>query len=381
MRNVRGWRWIVLIALLALPACRAQGDEQSAAIKVAVVAPFSGEFEALGAPTRSGVVLAVEEWNLRGGVLGRPVQVELLDSKCDFETAQRVVTNAIDHDGIAFLIGAVCGDASEGVAQVAEQRGVLQISPASVDSGLTMDVDENVRPLVFRVPFADPVQGSVAAQFALETLGAEKAAVLYEEGSDYGRVLADTFEAAFRAGDGAIVSRKTYDRDEQVFYDMLEAVRETQPDVLYMPGYYDTVDRIIVQARTFGLSQTVLGSDGWDSPALNFQDLEGSYFTTHYFPREPRSEVQAWIQRYEARYLVPPDALATMAYDAANILLSAMQMAGTTMPTEVAKTMETMTFDAVSGQMTFDALHNPVKGVLILQIRGGQVIYVARLMP
>ncbi len=368
------------VMLLALPACRAQGED--AALTVAVIAPFSGDFESLGRASRAGVELALAEWNQRGGVSGQLVQVVWFDAQCDYATAREVTQEAIDEQGIRFIIGEVCSDAAEGVAQVATELEALQLSPTSVDPELTLDFEGNVRPLVFRVPFIDPLQGTVAAQFALETLQADSAAILYAENSTYGLALADAFETAFTAGGGEILLRTTYNQDAESYYDRLQPVRDANPDLLYMPGYYNVMNRLVAQARGFGLLQPLIGSDGWDAPGLDLHVVDGSYFTTHYSSQDPRPEVAAWIQRYTAHYLVQPDTVATLSYDALNILLTAIQEAGTTTdPYQVAAKMEKLTFATVAGPMTFDEFHNPVKGVLLMRAFNGQIVYVDCLTP
>jgi len=372
--------FLCLALLLSLPACGQQDGTEDNALVVAVIAPLSGDFELWGRAVRDGVVLAVDGWNQRGGVLGSPVRVTLHDSLCDFTTAREVAMEAIDA-GAQFIIGAVCSDASEGVAQIATARNVLQIAPTSVDPETTLDHDGSVRPLVFRIPFLDADQGITAARFALETLQVETAAILYAENSPYGLTLADAFEETFTAGDGEILVRKTYNHDAEEYYDVLQEVRDANPEILYLPGYYNVMNRLVSQARLFGMFQTIIGSDGWDSPELDLAATDGSYFTTHYFAGEPRPEVTAWTQLYTARYQVEPDAVATLSYDAANILFTAITTAGTIAPYSVAAVLETATLDTVSGQLTFDELHNPVKGVLVVRVSNGRVTYVDRLMP
>ncbi len=374
---------ILAFILPMLPACGTQRPgEATPTLVVTVVTSLAGDFAPLGTAVHNGVRLAVEEWNQRGGILGRPVQAKLYHSDCDYTTARQVAQKAIAEDGGRFIINAVCSDAAEGVAQVASRLEAVQISPTVVAPLFTQDVDGKVRPLVFRVPFIDPLQGKAAAQFALQTLRADSVAILYAENSAYGSDLADAFAEAFKEGGGEVAIRATYDQDADTYYDVLGPVRDAAPAILYLPGYYDVMNRLVVQARAFGLLQTIIGSDGWDSPDLNLAGVAGSYFTTYYFPEEPRPEVAAWIQRYTARYLAPPDVVATLSYDATNILLRAIQEAGTaTDPYQVAEAMEKLTFDAVSGQITFDEFHNPLTGVLLVQVRNGQVVYVDRLNP
>ena len=379
-----GGRRLLLAALLLLPACLGTSESETpATVEIAVIGPFSGEFQPLGQSTRNGVVLAVEEWNQREGVRGHPIEVTLLDSQCNATTALDVTETAILDEGVQFIIGGVCADVSEVVAQLATREGVLQISPATVEEGLTLDVDGEVRPLVFRVPFTDAWQGQAAATFALSTLKVETAAVLYAEGSTYGGTLAEAFDAHFTAEDiGEVVIWESYESDQENYFDLLDDVRIANPDVLYLPGYYDTMNRIAVQAKNYGINTVFIGSDGWHSPELAMDQLGGAYFTTHYLPNEPSAIIQQWTTRYEASYIVPPDALATLGYDAVNLLLTAMEEAGTvTEPTSVAEAISSEAFEGITGRITFDEQHNPIKAVPIVQIRNGEAVYVQRITP
>ena len=380
----RGWRRLLLVTLLLLPACLGGSEpEAPTTIKLGVVGPFSGEFQPLGQSTRNGVVLAVEEWNQREGVLGHPIEVTLLDSQCNAATALDVAETAILDEGVQFIIGGVCSGASEAVARLATRDGVLQISPATVEEGLTLDADGEARPLVFRVPFTDAWQGQAAATFALSTLRVETAAVLYPEGSTYGNTLAEAFDTHFTAEDiGEVVVWESYERDQENYFDLLDDVRIANPDVLYLPGYYNTMNKIAVQAKNYGINAVFIGSDGWHSPELAMDRLSGAYFTTHYVPTEPSATIQQWIARYESSYIVPPDALATLGYDAVNLLLTAMEEAGTvTEPTLVAEAMMSQAFEGITGRITFDEQHNPIKAVPIVQIRNGEAVYVQRITP
>jgi branched-chain amino acid transport system substrate-binding protein len=377
---LRRFGLVALVGLLLFPACSLGQPEPVEVLKVGVIAPFEGDFGPLGRAVRDGALLAAETWNQRGGVLGRQVQLVLKDSACDYQEAREAAQAAIDEEA-SFLIGAVCAGASEGVAQVASEAGALQISPASVDLDLTVDADGELRPLVFRVPVVDPDQGVVAARFALDQLASEQAAVLYAEESEYGEALAEAFVLAYEAGGGEVLLTRAYDQNAELFFDDLEEVREAEPDLIYMPGYYTVANVLVAQARNFGMFQTFIGSDGWDSPDLDLTVVEGSYYTTHYYPEEPRAAVRTWAQVFEQRYLVAPDVLATLSYDAATVLFSAIEEAGTLEPLFVAQTMATMSFELVTGELSFDALHNPVKSLIMLHVREGRQTFVGRFLP
>ena len=235
--------------------------------------------------------------------------------------------------------------------------------------------------MIFRACFIDPFQGQVAAKFALEDLHAKTAAVLLDQGNDYVRGLAEFFRDSFEAGGGKVVVWETYTGEDNDFSAILSKVKDANPDILYVPDYYSKVNLIAAQAREKGITATMMGGDGWDSEDLDRTVTDGAYFTNHYSGDDPRPIVQDWIKKYKDKYGSEPDALATLAYDAANILFTAMEKAGTDDPAKVAAAMESMEFDVVSGHITYDSKHNPVKPAVILQIKDGEIHFVKTIAP
>ena len=125
----------------------------------------------------------------------------------------------------------------------------------------------------------------------------------------------------------------------------------------------------------------MMGADGWDSSDLDLAAVDGYYYSNHYSPDDTRQVVVDWVANYTEVYGSTPDALATLAYDATNLLFAAIEEAGTDDPAAVADAMETMSYDAVSGTITFDAQHNPVKSAVVLQVKDGAVSFVASVAP
>lgn len=348
---------VVLAAMVALTAC---GGAGGGTFKVALLFPMSGDVATYGESSKNGVMIAIEEWNAKGGVLGRQIEAIVEDSQCSAEPAVSAANKVISQDGVKYIIGEVCSSASIPVSEITAAKGVLQISPTSTNPQVTVDQAGNAKPTVFRACFIDPFQGTVGAQFALTELGAKTAAVLLDQGNDYVRGLAEYFREAFEAGGGQVVVWETYTAEDSDFSAILTKVKDASPDILYLPDYYSTVNLIAAQAREVGITATMLGGDGWDSSQLDRAAVDGGYHTNHYSAADPRPIVQEWVKKYTAKYGAEPDALATLAYDAANVLFQGIEKAGKDDPLAVAKAMEGMTFSVVSGEITFDAQHNPI---------------------
>ncbi len=369
----------LVLATIVLTACG--GGAQPKTLKIAILAPLSGDVATFGQSTRDGALLAIKEWNENGGVLGMQIEPVVEDSQCNAEAAVSAANKVIQQDGVKFIIGEVCSSASIPISEVAMANGVLQISPTSTNPSVTVDENGNTKSLIFRACFIDPFQGTVAAKFALDNLGAKTAAVLLDQGNDYVRGLAEFFRDAFEAGGGQVVVWETYTGEDQDFSAILTKVKDANPDILYLPDYYSTVNLIAAQAREKGIDAVMMGGDGWDSPDLDLTAVDGGYFTNHYSSQDQRPEVQDFVAKYKAEYGKEPDALAALAYDAANILFESIKNAGEPDPQKVADAMAGGSFDVVSGHITFDEYHNPIKPAVILHIQDGKVEFVTTIAP
>ncbi len=372
MRAFRLFGVIVVLAML-LSAC-AGGTAGGGEIKVAILAPLSGPVPTFGVSTRDGALLAIEEWNAKGGVLGKKIVPIVEDSQCTPDPAVNAANKVIDQDKVKFIVGEVCSKASIPVSEIANAKGVLQISPTSTNPQVTVGADGKTKEYVFRACFIDPFQGKVGAKFAIEDLKAKTAFVLLDQANDYVKGLAEVFIQEFQAMGGTIVGTESYTAQDTDFSAILAKVADAKPDLVYLPDYYNVVNLVTKQAKEKGITAKFLGGDGWDSSDLDLAAAEGGFFTNHYAADSKAPAAVAFQQAYAARFKDDtgkgkvPDALAALAYDATNILLQSIKEAGTDDPAKVKDAMAKIQFDGVSGRITFDAQHNPVKSATILQV-------------
>ncbi len=322
---------------------------------------------------RDGAQMAVEEWNAKGGVIGKTIVPLIEDSQCTPDPAISAALTLIDQQKVRFLIGEICSKASIPVSEIANSRKVIQIAIASTNPGVTVTRDGRVKDYVYRACFIDPFQGTVAAKFARDSLRAKTAFIMLDPANDYVKGLADYFERGFTAGGGMIVGKATYTSRDYDFSAILANVAAVRPDIIYFPDYYNVVNLAARQAKELGIRARFIGGDGWDSSHLDLKAVDGGFFTNHYSPQNPGPEVQNFVRAFGVKYGKVPDALAALAYDATNLMLTAIKDAGTDDTARVKDALNRIKFNGVSGRLTFDQFHNPVKSSTILAIRDGRI--------
>jgi branched-chain amino acid transport system substrate-binding protein len=245
------------------------------------------------------------------------------------------------------------------------------ITPTSTNPKVTVNDDNSRKDFIFRACFIDPFQGMVAAKFASENLKAKTTAILYDVGNDYVKGLAEFYRDNFLKLGGKLVAYESYAKDDADFSALLTKVKRANPDILYIPDYYNKVGLIAKQARQLGIKAVLMGGDGWDSPdmlKIAGDAINGGYFTNHYSPDDPRPEVQTWVKKYEAKFGSKPDALATLAYDATTLMLEAIKAANSDKPSEVRNALQNFKgLKTVSGSISYDASGNPIKDIVIMK--------------
>jgi branched-chain amino acid transport system substrate-binding protein len=361
------------------------------AIKVGLVVPLTGDVKTFGESTKNGAMMAFDDVNAAGGINGRRIRVVIADDKNDPTEAANAGGKLIDMDGVVGIVGSVSTKCSLPLADRCRMANVPMITPTSTNPKVTVTEDGQHKPTIFRACFTDSFQGAVAARFAAESLRARTAGVMYDVGNDYSRGLADYFRRFFEGLGGRVVAFESYQRDDVDFSALLAKVRQQTPDLLFLPDYYNKVGLIAKQARAQGLAAVLLGGDGWDSPSMleiAGDAIAGAYFVNHYSPDEQRPEVQTWVSRYQARFGQRPDALATLGYDAALLMVEAIRSAAAAAPESTltrARVTEALggisDYPCVSGSVTLDAFGNPIKRAAVIQYTATGQRYVATVSP
>ena len=349
------------------------------------IQPMTGGAATFGASGKNGAEMAVEEFNAAGGAMvgGIKTTVNYIneDDAGSPEVGASAAQKLINQDKVIAISGPLMSKVSLAVAPICQERGIPMVSNGSTAVSLTAVGD-----YIFRACFIDSFQGTIMASYVWDTLHLKTAAVLYDNGNDYNKGLAESFRTVFEQKGGKVVAFEAFtDEDKTVDYrPQLTKIKSANPEFLYLPNYYASAATSLKQARELGLTVPAGGGDGWDSPDLvkiGGAAVEGGVFSNHFCKDYPNPVVQSFVKKYTEKYGMAPDALAALAYDATGLILDAFKRAGSTQGSAIRDALKDTSFSGVGGTYHFDADRNPVKVGYVLGIKNGQQVFVATVNP
>jgi branched-chain amino acid transport system substrate-binding protein len=356
-------------------------------LKVGVLCGLTGPAPSFGQSEKDGIMLAINEWNAKGGVLGQKIVPVVEDGQCDATASVNAANKVLNQDKVKFILGETCSGSTIPVTEITNAAKIVLMAATATNQNVTVDKAGATKAYAFRVCYIDPFQGGILGQFAADKLGAKKAFIMYDQGNDYTIGLAKSFEDKFTAAGGEIVGKETYTKTDTDFSAILAKVKTAKPDVILLPDYYNIVNLVMKQAKEKGINAPFVGGDGWDSPDLDKKVAEGGYYTNHYSADDPRPEVQNFLKAFGDTYKDDagkarvPDAFAVLGYDAANLLFTGITEAKSTSSDKVKAAIEAIKFSGVTGSLTMDASHNPVKSLTILHVKGGKINFDSVVQP
>lgn len=364
-----------LTVLWIAGGCAKTGHE----IMIGEYGSLTGGTATFGQSAHQGIMLATEEVNASGGLLGKKVKVITEDDQSRPEEAKTAVLKLIKQDQVVAVLGEVASSRSLAAAPECQKNKIPMISPASTNPKVT-----EIGDYIFRACFVDTFQGEAMAKFA-GSLGLKNVAILKDIKNDYSVGLADFFEKTFRAMGGQVSEIQSYSEGDIDFRAQLTAIKGKSPDGVFIPGYYTEVGLIARQARELGITVPLMGGDGWDSPKtleIGGAAVDGSYFSNHYAADDPEAKVRGFIDEFKSKYGAVPDAMAVLGYDAASLLFDAIRRAGSAEPSKIRDALAaTQGFEGVSGKISMDANRNAQKRLVILKIEGGQIKFHSAVNP
>ena len=366
-------------------------DPNRDAVKIGMNIELTGEIPAVGASSKNAAELFFNALNEQGGVTlaEGPKKVALIirDNGGKADQAASVAQQLISSQDVVAMIGPNSSACAIPAGEIAESLKCVMISPWSTNPKTTLDQASGVpKRYVFRGCFTDPFQALVLAKFARNDLGAAKAAVLYDVSSEAPLVQATLFKDTFTANGGEVVAFETFTTGDKDFSAQLTKIREANPDIVFLPTYYNDVPLIAQQARRLGITAKLLGSDAWSSPEiikLGGADVDGSYFCNHFSTQIATDQAKQFVADYTAKYGQAPDDVAALTFDACGLLTEALTAGGKNDREALREALSKIReYKGVTGTFRFEpGSGDPIKSAVVLQIKDGAFQWVTNAQP
>jgi branched-chain amino acid transport system substrate-binding protein len=355
---------VVLALCCAASMAFAAGGQASDTVAIGAVFPLSGQVAFYGNESRDGILLAIDEINAAGGLLGKKLTLIAEDDEGNAEKSVNAFTKLTTRDKVAYVLGSSTSGATQSMTALAQQGKVILISPSATNTAVT-----RVGDYIFRTCFIDPFQGVVGADFAFDTLGARRAAILYDAGADYNTGLAESFRNQFKAVGGQIVADEAYQSGDVDFNAQVTRIKAANPEVVYLPNYYNDVALQAKQLRAQGITCALVGGDGWDGLIDNAGDeVLNGFWSAGFAADTTDPKGQAFVKAFTAKFNKPASQFSALGYDTMMLVADGIKAAGTFDTSVVKGAMAKLNGVYVTGSIRFDENRDPIKGAAILEI-------------
>ncbi|HEY8422978.1 MAG TPA: ABC transporter substrate-binding protein [Thermoclostridium sp.] len=365
---------ICVLTVALFTACSATNTDE---IRIGINYELSGDNATYGQGAVEGIEMAIDEINQAGGINGKLIKAIKYDNESKPSEASTLANKLVSQDKVLAILGPATTGAFTSQIPVANKNKIPIATGSATGDNLTFAADGSVHEYVFRICFNDSFQGRVMANFAAENLSAKKAVIIMDSSNDYSKGLTKNFKETFTAAGGTIVAEESYVKGDTDFNAILTKIKDLDFDAIFIPGYYNEAGLIIKQARTLGIDKPILGADGFDSPVLvelaGADALNNVYFSNHYSSIGDDPVVLKFIADFEAKYGKKPNAFNALGYDLAKFVADAISRAESLTGEAIKDALaSTKNFVGVTGTLSVDENHNPVKSIFVIELKNGE---------
>ena len=355
----------------------ASGTEIGKTLKIGFNFEETGDVASYGTAEQKGAKLAVDEINKAGGVDGKQIEVTDKDNKSELSEASTVSTNLVTQAKVNAIIGPATSGGTGAAITNAAKASVPLITPSGTQDDLTKGQD-----YLFRATFIDSFQGKILSKYVTDNLKAKKVVLYYDNSSDYAKGIAKAFQEEYK---GEIVATETFASKDTDFQAALTKFKGKDFDALVVPGYYTEAGKIVNQARGMGIDKPIVGGDGFNSEEFISQATPAAATNVYYVSGYSTSgdmtaKAKKFLEAYKAKYNEEPSMFSALAYDSVYMVAEASKGAKNSVDIKenLAKLKD---FEGVTGSITMDKNHNPVKSALMIGLKDGKVDTVETVKP
>jgi branched-chain amino acid transport system substrate-binding protein len=356
----------LFIVSLAISGCKKEAPAPEV-VKIGTAGPMTGDQSAFGQDQQNGVRLAVDEWNRRGGVLGKKIELLVGDDQHDPKQAV-FVANKMVNEGVTGMVGHFNSSCSIPASRIYNEQRIPMITHGSTNPELTEQGFKGV----FRVCGRDDQQGVKAAEYVINELKISSVAILHDK-TTYGQGLADEFRKGVE-GKVKVTYHGGVTQGDKDFSAVLTNIKTGNPELIYFGGIYPEGGLLVKQARALGIKAPFMSGDGVigeEFLKIAGSDAEWTYVT--FAPDVNKiPSAEGFVEAYTSKY-GKPGPYSVYAYVAANILLQGVKDANSTDGARISEAIHRMKYDGALGAIEFDEKGDvKVSPYVIWQVKGGK---------
>ncbi len=364
------------------------GSAAAQADSIKIGAPFNvtGALSSLDAPALNGAKLKAKEVNDAGGIDGKQIELVVYDTKTDPTVIASVASQLLNSDKVPVALGFTDSDSALALGPIFQQAGVPFVTPGATSPKLPDQVGTDM----FLACFGDNVQAASGAEFVRDKLNGKNVYLLRDNSTEYTTLLAKYFDEAFTKGGGTIIARDDYKSGDKSFTAQITKLKalSDKPDVLYVAAMPDDIGLVVKQMRQAGVTQPIVGGDGYDTPLLIQVGGAASndvYYSTHaYMATDSTDAIKKFYTDYKAAYGTDPEnAFAALGYDTVGLIADAIKRAGSEDPAKIRDALATTKdYLGITGSITYPADSRvPQKSVTMIGVKDQKLMLAAEVTP
>ncbi len=364
------------------------GSAAAQADSIKIGAPFNvtGALSSLDAPALNGAKLKAKEVNDAGGIDGKQIELVVYDTKTDPTVIASVASQLLNSDKVPVALGFTDSDSALALGPIFQQAGVPFVTPGATSPKLPDQVGTDM----FLACFGDNVQAASGAEFVRDKLNGKNVYLLRDNSTEYTTLLAKYFDEAFTKGGGTIIARDDYKSGDKSFTAQITKLKalSDKPDVLYVAAMPDDIGLVVKQMRQAGVTQPIVGGDGYDTPLLIQVGGAASndvYYSTHaYMATDSTDAIKKFYTDYKAAYGTDPEnAFAALGYDTVGLIADAIKRAGSEDPAKIRDALAaTKDYLGITGSITYPADSRvPQKSVTMIGVKDQKLMLAAEVTP
>jgi branched-chain amino acid transport system substrate-binding protein len=378
--------WLILALAAGLSSTAAEPLAAQEVIKIGAPFNLTGALSSLDAPELNGAKLKVKEINDAGGIDGKKLELVIYDTKSDPTVIASVASQLVNQDKVPVAIGFTDSDSALALGPIFQQAGIPFVTPGATSPKLP----EQVGDTMFLACFGDNVQAAAGAEFVKSKLGGKNVYLLRDNAAEYTTLLAKYFEDAFTHDGGKIVAKDDYKSGDKSFTAQITKLKalSAKPDVLYVSAMPDDIGLVVKQMRQAGVTQPIVGGDGYDTPLLLSVGGPASndvYYSTHaYMAPDSTPDIQSFYKAYKAAYNTEPEnAFAALGYDGVGLIADAIKRAGSAEPAKIREALaSTSGFNGITGSITYpQGTRVPAKTVSMIGVKDQKLSLAGEVTP